>query len=372
MLYEVITYLDQHGRDSITALSLWARSVTLPYFAQFLRGFARHMAEFAPTVQHVQLGIGPEGEWRYPFLGRYAEGNDVAYLPCYSNLALGSLRQAMLAQYGHAEDWCAAWQMPGLELTTLPGLKTQVERLAGDLVAGQSSPALEDFCRWYQGNLVDYGRDMLAMANRLFSGPWQKASLGLRLTGSLPTMGGLPNGQIAEVIAGLTATPFTRARQEDSYLQLLNSLASGAWRRRLRLMLTGVGARHGEQDPQLLGPWLRAAQKLNIPLLAENRHSLSLDDHPQWERLIQGVLNQPAFRGWAIRDLDALLMDNGLGEARLRQLSRLKHTQGQQSSIKNKVFRVMGPLHLKVANQRYLVSDEDWTRFADEVRTLRP
>ncbi len=371
MPLDSLKYLDQHGRDSITALSLWARPVTLPYFRQFLGGFARHMSEFAPGVPHIQLGIGPEGEWRYPFLGRYAEGNEVAYLPCYSELALDSLRQAMLELHGSEAAWCSAWQADNLAPASLPRLKQVVERLAGELVAGQRSPALNDFCRWYQGNLVEYGRDMLAMAHSLFHGSWQGVSLGLRLTGALPTMGGLPNGQIAEVIAGLTSCPFSASRQEDGYLQLLNALASGPWRRRLRLMLTGIGARHGEQDPQLLHPWLRAAQKLNIPLLAENRHSLSLDDHPQWERLIQGVLNQPAFRGWAIRDLDALLMDNGLGEARLRQLSRLKHTQGQPSGLKNKVFRVMGPLHLKVANQRYQVAEADWTRFADEVRSLR-
>lgn len=46
------------------ATSLWASAVTMPYFRQFMRGFAHHLSAFAPAICHIQLRVGPEGEWR--------------------------------------------------------------------------------------------------------------------------------------------------------------------------------------------------------------------------------------------------------------------------------------------------------------------
>jgi hypothetical protein len=82
------------------------------------------------------------------------------------------------------------------------------------------------------------------------------------------------------------------------------------------------------------------------------------------------VLNHATYCGWVIRDLDVLLSP-GVGEARLRQLTRLRHGQGQVARLGHKAFRVMGTLHLKVANQRQLLSEAEWRKFAEEVRTLR-
>ena len=111
-----LKFLDQHGRDSIMATSLWASAVTMPYFRQFMRGFAHHLSAFAPAIRHIQLGVGPEGEWRYPFLGHYAEEGLSAYFPCYSQRALGVLADGMLHKYQSLSAWQQAWQAPGLDL----------------------------------------------------------------------------------------------------------------------------------------------------------------------------------------------------------------------------------------------------------------
>lgn len=365
MPVDSLKYLDQHGRDSITALSLWADKVTLPYFSQLMEGFALHMSSFAPHICHIQLGVGPEGEWRYPFLGHYAEGDGAVYLPCYSSLALAHLHKSMVEKYGNTSAWQLAWKLP--ELPGVSQLKAVVEKIASLLQEGVVDQSTTDFCHWYHDCLIAYGNKMLSLADRVFQSQWHDATIGLRLSGSLPQLSAR-QPRIAEVIAGVVSAPDCDRGLDMQ--ETLSRLVPEFLRQRLRLMLTGVGIRHGEASPYLMGQWAKAANALSIRLIAENRQSLALDDHPQWDHLIRSVLEQPAFSGWAIRDLDVLL-SAGVGESRLRQLTRLRHGQGQVSSLVNKSFRVMGPLHLKVSNQRHLLSEAEWDTFAEEVRVLR-
>lgn len=369
MSFDSLKYLDQHGRDSITATSLWASAVTMPYFRQFMQGFTRHLAEFAPAVQHIQLGIGPEGECRYPFLGHYAEEGLSAYFPCYSQQALRLLAKAMLAQYGDLPAWQQAWQQPTLDLSQPEVLKQVVVDITQRLMTPQSGSAERDFCRWYHESLMDYGRDLLQLASQVFDAQWGHCTLGVRLPGRLPA---LLHGdtELAEVIAGFIAEPHSVLSRSESFALTLAKLLPESLRARCRLLLTGAGVRHGESEPRLIGDWLAAAKQLGIAVLAENSQRLSLDDHPQWDHLIGSVLNHGSYGGWVIRDLDVLLTP-GVGETRLRQLTRLRHGQGQVARLSHKAFRVMGPLHLKVANQRQLLSEAEWQKFADEVRQLR-
>ena len=369
MPLDSLKYLDQHGRDSIMATSLWASELTIPYFRQFMQGFAEHMVEFADGIRHLQLGIGPEGEWRYPFIGHYAEAGLSAYFPCYSQRALGLFAEAMLAQYQSLGQWQQAWHCPELDLRLPAVLKPVVVGITERLLTTEAGAAERDFCHWYHDSLVGYGRQLLQLAHEVFQLPWLNATLGVRVPGRLPRLVQAESA-LAELVAGFIAEPNSHQARSALFAQTLEQLVPVALRGRCRLLLTGAGVHHGESEPALLGDWLAAAKQLSLPVLAENSQRLSLDDHPQWDHLIGSVLNHASYCGWVIRDLDVLL-SAGVGEARLRQLTRLRHGQGQVSRLSHKAFRVMGPLHLKVANQRQLLSEAEWRRFADEVRTLR-
>ena len=199
MPIDSLKYLDQHGRDSVMATSLWASEVTIPYFRQFMQGFATHMAEFAPAVRHIQLGVGPEGEWRYPFLGHYAEEGLSAYFPCYSQQALGLLAGAMLQKYATLAAWQQAWQQPKLDLSQPEVLKGVVIAITERLTDPDIGTAERDFCRWYHESLVGYGRQLLLLSDEVFGRDWQQSSLGLRLPSRLPA---LLHGDVALAEAG--------------------------------------------------------------------------------------------------------------------------------------------------------------------------
>ena len=368
---DALKYLDQYGRDSVAATAVWAAEYTVPMFRQFLAGFARHMAEFADMVPHLVLGVGPEGEWRYPLLGHYAEQGLTPHFPCYSQHALGALRTSMLQTYGSLARWQQAWQLEQVELTELAMLKQQLVSITRGLLAGETGTAQQDFYRWYQGSLTRYGQQLLSMAAETFGERWQGATLGLRLPGRLPTLGEGHDARQAALVAGLAvvAAEGVPAGEAD-YQTVLAQLVPAELYRRCRLLLTGAGVQQGEVEPELMGAWQQAAVALGLPLMAENNRVLSLDDHPQWEHMVNTVMHQGAYCGWVIRDLD-VLMGASVGQSRLRQLTRLRHGQGQVARLNHREFRVMGPLHLKVANQRQLLSEAEWQQFADEVRQLR-
>ena len=107
-----LKYLDQYGRDTIAALSLWAKEVTLPFYRQFLQGMALHLSSQAGAVQQILFGLGPDGEWRYPWLGRYEPGEPARVLPCFSELALADLHRTQLLRRGSELAWCQHWGSP--------------------------------------------------------------------------------------------------------------------------------------------------------------------------------------------------------------------------------------------------------------------
>jgi len=63
--------------------------------------------------------------------------------------------------------------------------------------------------------------------------------------------------RLAEVIAGVVSDP--QCDRLTDMTATLTSLIPSSVKSRLRLMLTGVGIRHGEADPYLLGQWAEAA-----------------------------------------------------------------------------------------------------------------
>ncbi|WP_409423005.1 family 14 glycosylhydrolase [Pseudaeromonas sp. ZJS20] len=356
-----LKYLDQYGRDTIAALSLWAKEVTLPFYRQFLQGMALHLSSQAGAVQQILFGLGPDGEWRYPWLGRYEPGEPARVLPCFSELALADLHRTQLLRHGSELAWCQHWGYP-----TDRGVSHVADRrqLLLWLLEQPDGPAWQEFFAWYRGSLQEYGCQILALARQTFTQPW-RIKLGLRLCGSLPRLSEtvpLPPGLIAGLQGpGASADP----------APLLAGLKAQLGTAELTLLLPGVAPAHGQPASPLVQAWIAAAEAQGIALMAECRAAEALQDHPQWDRLIQAVLRQGPFRGWLLGDLPSLMASAEQGQSRLRQLARLKHAQGQVPQLASKQFRVMGPLHLKVANQRQMVEEEDWLSFAQQLRQLR-
>ena len=362
---ESIKYIDSYGQDSFVATSLWSDPLVMPYFERLLSGFQRNFSDLSAHIPHISLGAGPEGELRYPFLGLYSEGPDFLQLPCFSAVAKADFKQFIESQAG--DD-------PALQQSDLYAQLMRddffhqqlsyLQNLPQDVAC--ASQAFNYFIRWYHQSLIDHGQRLLALADKVFDKQWQKTTLGVRLPLHLPEIKN--SAEVAQLVSGLSPQlGADQTSQKNSWLQSFSRLLDGSWKSRTRLLICGVD--ESSQNNYLA--LISAAQDLNIPLITENSQQVKLSNHADWDKLLARVMQQDTFAGWSLRDLDMLSEEEGIGAARLRQFGRLKYGQGQYQGAKRKSFRVMAPLHLKVANQKQLLDEENWLVFGEQLKVLR-
>ncbi|MCM2678530.1 family 14 glycosylhydrolase [Echinimonas agarilytica] len=362
-----LKYVDSTGRDSHAAPSMWARSLFFPYIEQFISGFVAHFSDFKRNIPHIQIGVGPEGELRYPLIRRHGK---VTQLPVFSDLSIGCLERDMIALHGDKQHWYQAWDVAPEAKTQeiLDSLRPQFIALYGYSSASepmQITRALEGFFAWYQGQLLDYGQACVALVEQQFSSDWTH-SIGLRIPVTFGARAEDPNQLAQAAFAGIQLDmqpdhPF------DFFDALIDRLRQST-QRNLCISITGLEqAKHSRRVTR----WLEQAQQQNVAIVAENRNLAALADHPTWDSLIQRVLSQPGLAGWALKDLDSALDKQSAGPFRLRQLAHLKHGGSIEQQSGRKTFRVMGPLHLKVANQKLMLEEENWSEFEEQVQQLR-
>ncbi|MFL9592131.1 family 14 glycosylhydrolase [Aeromonas schubertii] len=319
---DLLRYRDEAGVDSSLSISWWGESLIAPLMRQWLSLLTEQLSPLAAAIPHLQLGMGPAGEWRYPDFARLG-------WPLFGRAGLAALRRDMVARYGSPEDWQCAWQMPDVQEA---GLRT--------LLSTPGEAIRQEVASWLARGIAHQGRGWLSQVEGLLQGPWQHTTLGARLA-----MGHTP------VLAEPGAI--------DAWLD--EALPDTLPVERLRIWLAG-----GEEEEALCA-WQQTCAGRGMGTLIENRGFLPGDDHPCWERYRDAALRGGRCEGWVWRDLDRL---EGVAE-RVRHLARLRHTKGQGEHQRRKEFRVMGPLHLKVGNQRHLLSELEWQRFEDEVAVLR-
>lgn len=359
-----IKYIDSYGQDSYAAISLWQDEMLLPHFERLLAGFKEHFADLSAFIPHVNLGAGPEGELRYPFLGLHSEGPDFLQLPCFSAKAKSDFKAYINGQY--SEDEALQDEHLYQSLLCDDFFEQQLQYLQ-DLEHASSDNliAFNYFTRWYHQCLMQHGQRLLAVADNVFNEQWQKTTIGLRIALSLPNNVKRPDA--TEFISGLIPQlKADQAIQKNNWHSSISQLLDGEWKSRTRLLICG----NNEISPKNHQTLLSVAEDLNVQLVIENSQNDKLKSHSEWDQLLDRVMQKKTFCGWSLRDLSMLNEEDGIGYARLRQLGKLKYGQGQYKATTRKSFRVMGPLHLKVANQKQLLDEENWQLFEQQLSVL--
>ncbi|GAA5218584.1 family 14 glycosylhydrolase [Corallincola platygyrae] len=366
-----LKYVDAYGNDSVSAPSLWATDLFYPYIQQWLTAFFKFADKYVDSIPQLLFGAGPNGELRYPLIDAVIDRKVCYQLGVFGTLAEQAFGEGITKKYGSTEAWQNAWQQG--ELTHREALELAQRQLddyfseeTEDLPANEELPLpLADFYDWYQSQLVDFSAELLSRLNDTCPSHWQ-CQLGLRLPLALNQQHKQDHKQ------QMAFTGLSLHRDNSIHLPLFERLEqhlSPEVKQRLSLWLSGIEQTLEHQEIQ---SWLGRANELGLSLFVENRHPDALDDHLVWDKLMQKTLQHAGLAGWVLRDLDSALDTEQAGAARLRQLGRVKHGQGQiGQSLSRKIFRVMGPLHLKVANQKMMLEEENWTEFEQEIRQLR-
>jgi hypothetical protein len=349
-------FVDSYGVVSPHAVAPWAGLSVTKVFSQWLNAFTEHMAEFALETQAISLALGPQGETRPPCFERDSQGRFQSFSPS----ALAELAQSMTEQHGSEQDWLKAW-----DLDAASNWKTRlVELLAEDYQQQHKSVRWQQFCLWYSEQWQRYVGLVLNQANLSLQGKWQHCHLALTLplleksTSQHPWLA---------CFTGLNPIPWEEAKVQQDY----QIAQFERWKQQAndRLLLVFSGGESSQAWHSSL-PMLTAQRQLHISALVQNQASGALNNHPGWDQLYQAVLRHEGMVGWLFNDMSQL-QDQAIVKGRLAQLNKLKYERAKARQIAKKQFRVMGPLHLKVANQKQMLEEENWQEFEQQLLSLR-
>jgi len=162
-----IWYKDKHGHEDYEYISLFADNVTiggrtpLQMYSDWFEALASAFeAELGSVITEIQVGMGPAGELRYPAY-QLSEWTfcGIGEFQCFDTHALRSLAAAANST-GH-ENW--GW--PPVDV----GEYNSRPETAAFFQEGYTSDYGRFFLKWYSGELIRHGAEVLGLAKKAFS-----------------------------------------------------------------------------------------------------------------------------------------------------------------------------------------------------------
>jgi beta-amylase len=251
-----LKYQSELGNYSEEYVSLWADSLVLPQYEEFMAAFVKFCNEnhFTGKIAELNIGCGPAGELRYPSYN----GHDWLYDPstasgfwekqdgegrillrgdrtnwphrgavqCYGTLPLQNFRETVRRKYRHnLPKLKKAWGPYGERLTGFEDIgfpdggsdhgypdgkvfKADALFLSGDYYRSQYG---RDLLEWYHCSLLEHGERMIELARRVLrDGHCSRIPVGIKIPGIHWQMGTLGGEQpvaprAAEIAAGMVS-----------------------------------------------------------------------------------------------------------------------------------------------------------------------
>jgi len=319
---EAIKYKSEQGHTSKEYVALWADHAVIDNYANVMREFQNHFASKAKDIGEVNVSLGPAGELRYPSYN--AHDNNAGYptrgaLQSYSDLAIKSFREYVIAKYGGHEGTGKAWGIKDLDDNhILPPDDAGAFLGRGDHFNTQYG---RDFFDWYNKSLVDHGRTMLSTAVAVFGqkdSPFYGIDLGAKVPGVHWRIGEWQDGHVnlgdrhAELAAGLLRTSagdWDRDADGRGYRPIFSMF------KELQPLNPGLGSRivpgftclempDGDGGPSVramphsLATWAGIeAERQGLWLKGENALNGNLGNNYSWD-LMRGFLTLPNQHGY--------------------------------------------------------------------------
>lgn len=218
-----LKYHSEWGNKSEETIALWIDELVSEEYIEFMDEFENHFSAYVDSFQEINVSCGPAGELRYP---SYNTHDNFSYpsrgsLQAYSRLAKADFRNYIQTKYRSLSAVNNAW---GTNLTSFNQINPP-----GDHDVFFTSGAYKDiqygkdFLEWYNGELVEHGKNMLSYAAEAFDDDFSSIVLGFKIPGIHWKMSAPSMPRAAEVCAGLLTTPFT-ADNGHGYNNIMNMI----------------------------------------------------------------------------------------------------------------------------------------------------
>lgn len=328
MSYDLVeddfAYQSQHGTYCRETVSLWADEWVLPYYETFLREFHRQYGAKAFMTQEINISCGPAGELRYPSYNTHDGGGypQLGNLQCYSRLAKEDFRTWAEQTYRHITRLNQRWntRYKTFDDVELPANAHQLFYELG------GTPRYDDFVMWYNGCLVEHGREMLQAAIRAFSGTtFAQLPLGIKMPGIHWQITNSAAPRAAEISAGLIRTADMHSSSGHfGYKRTLDRLIDRTLRDRVILHFTCLEMPDTAGEPpafskaETLVGWVgQACRNLGINVKGENALATGIEVPTGWD-MIESALKKHAYSGLTTLRINQIVA--GIGYERYWQL----------------------------------------------------
>lgn len=200
-----LRYKSEQGNESWETVSLWADSLVLGEYQEFMEAFESHFSYMAGDIDEINISMGPAGELRYPSYNSHDTGSGYptrGAFQSYSDPAKADFQAWAIDKYGSLSGVNNAW---GTSLSSTSQI--QPPSNAGTFVSNGDHYYTQygrDFVRWYHDSLMGHGYNMMDTALAGFDGAFADIELGMKIPGIHWKMSATDNTKrSAEIAAGL-------------------------------------------------------------------------------------------------------------------------------------------------------------------------
>lgn len=305
-----LAYKSEIGQYNYDAITPWTAPLIHNYIRRFIEKFGEEFGEFAPIIPTIYIGVGPQGELRYPSYGPHDHWTfpEHGYFQAYSSLAAQAFRQWLRKKYQNdISKLQAAWNDRRIKsfdhVEPLDGRPDWIDRFYEDRAGNQ---AASDFIQFNQESLFDFVRWMFLTAAETYNQPghpFRGIPLGIKVP-NLHWQATRPRlRRLTEMKAGLIANDIDYSNPDLSqgYPNLIWFLSD--LRRLLRekgtdLIVTFTGVElsdgHGGQlahsaPKTLMQVFLAQALANGLSVTGENALHWSLYDPMAWENTAEAL-----------------------------------------------------------------------------------
>ncbi len=300
-----LKFKSEQGNYSSETLSFWQTSEVknkiYQQYNEFMKAFQSKYAEYAGSIQELNISMGPAGELRYPSYNSHDIGSGYptrGAIQGFNALAINDFRMFLLEKYGQIEALNDSWNSvySDFEQINIPVDFEKVFSNKAHLKTGKA----RDYLIWYHWSLVKHGEAMLNTAHDSFDGAFSAIPIAYKIPG-IHWLIAKEDGyaRSAEIAAGLIPPLHYDAANVHGYYNIL-SLAKSFESLNDREVIVHFTALEMSDTPKApafskaktLVKWIgEGAHKLNIKVKGENALAYGVHTGLGWKNINHALTN---------------------------------------------------------------------------------
>jgi len=307
---KTLMYKSEQGNYSKEYVSLWADTLIMPQYIEFMQAFNNHFKNKTHLFDEINISMGPAGELRYPSYNKH--DNNSGYptrgsVQSYGKLAVKDFQQKMKQKYQNIKQLNKSWDQKYTQFNHINPPENMTRFISkGEHLNTQFG---KDYFAWYHQALINHGKRLLQAADFAFNDTFSDIHLGYKVAGIhwLMAKDGFLN-RAAEISSGIIPTNLASA---DSGYQKAISIAKQGETidRQVVLHFTCLEMSDNPTAPsyskaQTLVKWIaQEAKKQGVIIKGENALAAGILNDHGWNN-IETAFEQGTYSGLTILRLN--------------------------------------------------------------------